>query len=186
MHVILVINPIRHCQIGEYFCKLILYMFSAIFINICTFIELSISANKILQLPLYFLILFQGKLCALSKEELSEAILKCKILIVNSDVCSDERKWLVRRLIELRYQLLTTEEVKKEMIDENESVKSRIVLGHHFNLRYEPTTTTKRYCDTCCSIVWNLIQAWYQCAGEFYTIHLIVIYLIKPSYTKTK
>lgn len=115
---------------------------------------------------------FQGKLCALSKEELSEAISKCKILIVNSVVCSSERKWLVRRLIELRYQLLTVEEVKKDLTDEEETSKSRIVLGHHFNLRYEPTSTRKRYCDSCCSTIWNVMQAWYQCTGEFYFLNL--------------
>lgn len=117
----------------------------------------------------------QGKPSALSKEELTEAVSKCKELIVNSAVVSDERKWLVRRLIELRYQLLNVDEVKEEPataasvywpIEASVDVaKCRVVLGHHFKMRYEPTSTTKRYCDTCCSAIWNVIQCWYQCGG---------------------
>jgi hypothetical protein len=100
---------------------------------------------------------------------LIEAVTQCKKLILDSAVCSNERKWLVRRLIELRYQLLIVEEAKEDGKEEtafSEPVKSRIVLGHHFELRYHPTSTTKRYCDACCGAVWNIMQYWYQCSGK--------------------
>ncbi|XP_054276397.1 differentially expressed in FDCP 8 homolog [Macrosteles quadrilineatus] len=119
-----------------------------------------------------YLTLTEGKLHSLTKDELTEAACECKKLILDSAVCSNERKWLVRRLIELRYQLLTVEEAKEvtEPVA-TEPAKSRIVLGHHLELRYHRTSTTKRYCDTCCSAIWNILQCWYQCSDCRYRCH---------------
>ncbi|XP_046665070.1 differentially expressed in FDCP 8 homolog [Homalodisca vitripennis] len=120
-----------------------------------------------------YLTLTEGKVCALTKEELTEAITKCKILILDSAVCSDERKWLVRRLIELRYQLLTVEDLQVEKTDIDESsLDISICLGHHLIKRFQPTSTTKRYCDVCCTPIWNVVQYWYQCKDCRYKCHI--------------
>lgn len=42
--------------------------------------------------------------------ELEAAIERCKELVINSDECSVERKWLVRHLVELRFRLTELEE----------------------------------------------------------------------------
>lgn len=47
-----------------------------------------------------------------SIDDLTNAIEKCKELVLNTDECSTERKWLVRHLVELRFRL-------REMEDSN-------------------------------------------------------------------
>lgn len=47
-----------------------------------------------------------------SIDDLTNAIEKCKELVLNTDECSAERKWLVRHLVELRFRL-------REMEDSN-------------------------------------------------------------------
>lgn len=43
-------------------------------------------------------------------DELTTAIEKCKELVLNTDECSTERKWLVRHLVELRFRLREMED----------------------------------------------------------------------------
>lgn len=45
-----------------------------------------------------------------SVSDLSNAIDRCKELVLNTDQCSDERKWLVRHLVELRFRLREIED----------------------------------------------------------------------------
>lgn len=45
-----------------------------------------------------------------SIEELTNAIEKCKELVLKTDECSTERKWLVRHLVELRFRLREMED----------------------------------------------------------------------------
>lgn len=49
-----------------------------------------------------------------SMDDLTNAIEKCKELVLNTDECSDERKWLVRHLVELRFR-------SREMEDTDQS-----------------------------------------------------------------
>lgn len=44
-------------------------------------------------------------------DDLTNAIDKCKELVLNTDECSDERKWIVRHLVELRFRLREMEDV---------------------------------------------------------------------------
>lgn len=85
---------------------------------------------------------------------------------MQSEECSEERKWLVRRLIELRHRL--------EQAKENETIKppvdieeSQVIMGHHFKIEYQPTSTNTKYCDTCCGTIWNVVQSYYLCTGMF-------------------
>lgn len=49
-----------------------------------------------------------------TEQELLKAITRCKDLVLESDQCSPERKWLVRHLIELRLRL---QECREAMAD---------------------------------------------------------------------
>lgn len=45
-----------------------------------------------------------------SIDDLTNAIEKCKELVLNTDECTTERKWLVRHLVELRFRLREMED----------------------------------------------------------------------------
>lgn len=66
--------------------------------------------------------------------DLSNAIEKCKELVLSTDECSDERKWIVRHLVELRFRL-------REMEDANID---------------QPKTTSAYKVNYLLSIVWWL------------------------------
>ncbi|KAJ8977792.1 hypothetical protein NQ317_014698 [Molorchus minor] len=101
-----------------------------------------------------------------TEEELIQAISRCKDLVLDSDQCSVERKWLVRHLIELRLRL---QECREAMADpqhprnKSSGVSKRTVRGHHLNLQPLPRSTTSRYCDHCTGTIWSVVQAWYEC-----------------------
>lgn len=45
-----------------------------------------------------------------SIDDLNNAIVRCKELVIKTDECSDERKWLVRHLVELRFRIQEIED----------------------------------------------------------------------------
>lgn len=45
-----------------------------------------------------------------SVDELTNAIERCKELVLSTDECTNERKWLVRHLVELRFRLREMED----------------------------------------------------------------------------
>ncbi|XP_044269605.1 differentially expressed in FDCP 8 homolog isoform X2 [Tribolium madens] len=108
-----------------------------------------------------------------TEEELIKAITRCKDLVLESNQCSVERKWLVRHLIELRLRL---QECREAMEDpqhprnKSSGVSRRTVRGHHLNLQPLLTTSTK-YCDHCTGTIWGLVQAWYECEDCGYACH---------------
>lgn len=53
-----------------------------------------------------------------SVDDLTNAIEKCKELVLSTDECSTERKWLVRHLVELRFRL-------REIDDANQTDQSK-------------------------------------------------------------
>lgn len=102
---------------------------------------------------------------------LEQAIITCKELILNTDEMSEERKWLVRHLVELRYEL---EELKNAEEDPNESGPStKTIIGHHFTVRNIGTSLQKArtYCDHCVGLIWSVVQASYICNACQYTVH---------------
>ncbi|GJQ79657.1 hypothetical protein Trydic_g5813 [Trypoxylus dichotomus] len=115
---------------------------------------------------------------ALNKEateaELNKAIVRCKELVLNTEQCSTERKWLVRHLIELRLRL---QECKEALLDpqhprnKTSGVSRRVIKGHHLNLQPLLRTSTTKYCDHCTGIIWNVVQAWYECEDCEYCCH---------------
>ncbi|XP_071446948.1 differentially expressed in FDCP 8 homolog A isoform X2 [Hetaerina americana] len=105
-------------------------------------------------------------------EDLNSAVERCKIRVFESPECSEERKWLVRNLIELQIILQEKKEVEKTNTDPTNSSygKMRIVLGHHFILQKQ--INAKHYCERCSGVIWGMVHSWYQCRDCSYCCHL--------------
>ncbi|XP_029155293.1 differentially expressed in FDCP 8 homolog isoform X2 [Nylanderia fulva] len=102
-----------------------------------------------------------------SEEDLQEMVRKCKSMVLESAECSDERKWLVRRLIELR---LRAQELR-ETSDEN-LFETCVILGHHFMpQKYHIITSGPVYCDHCSGAIWAMLQSWYMCSDCKFSCH---------------
>jgi hypothetical protein len=99
-----------------------------------------------------------------SVSDLEKAVEQCKEMVLDSAECSDERKWLVRRLIELRLRLQEMKEASE--YDETSRKATKVVFGHHFILQNETSARTKYHCDRCAGIIWSVVHSWYCCAGE--------------------
>lgn len=98
-------------------------------------------------------------------KDLETAIMHCKTMILERPDDSDEKKWLVRRLIELRLRLETVKEIKENSTLENMNQNYKVLLGHHFTLQNLPLSTAKYYCDRCSGVIWSVIHTWYLCTG---------------------
>ncbi|CAG9134165.1 unnamed protein product [Plutella xylostella] len=99
-----------------------------------------------------------------TREELEKAITQSKELILSSAQCSDERKWLVRYLVELRLRL--------EDLKENDG-QPRLgvsIKGHHFKQQIAPANR-KQYCDHCSGVIWSIVQGSYICDNCDYLCH---------------
>ncbi|XP_044732992.1 differentially expressed in FDCP 8 homolog isoform X2 [Chrysoperla carnea] len=100
--------------------------------------------------------------------ELESAITRLKELILDTEQCSDERKWVVRHLVELRLRLQERREADSDPqhpLNLSGGEIIRVTLGHHFKPQFaKPTTSSgKVYCDHCAKVVWSILQAWYIC-----------------------
>ncbi|XP_016914886.1 differentially expressed in FDCP 8 homolog isoform X2 [Apis cerana] len=96
---------------------------------------------------------------ATSEEYLKDMIEKCKQMVLESAECSDERKWLVRRLIELRLRVQEFRELSEANL-----LETQVILGHHLiPQKYYITTSGPVYCDHCSGTIWTMLQSWYMC-----------------------
>lgn len=102
---------------------------------------------------------------ALSKVELADLIEKCKDMICQSEEMSSQRKWLIRRLIELRFRLAHINALREDISDDDLAVS-----GHNF--RVLKKIPSKRFlCDWCTNTIW-IFQHCYSCLDCFYTCHI--------------
>ncbi|XP_058054130.1 differentially expressed in FDCP 8 homolog [Anopheles bellator] len=105
-----------------------------------------------------------------SLAELDKAIENCKALVHPKKTHDeDDRKWLVRYLIELRYR-------RRELLDVDRDpaailADTKVILGHHFVRRRQHTHYKQIYCDHCSCIIWNSVQASYVCSDCFFAVH---------------
>lgn len=108
-----------------------------------------------------------------SRDDLKNAIEKCKTLVLNTEECSYERKWIVRHLVELRFRLRELDDVLEDPNDSNTGGK--VILGHHFiprQLKDSASPTKVRIlCDHCTGIIWSVVQASFICADCSYCVH---------------
>ncbi|CAK9802496.1 Differentially expressed in FDCP 8 homolog [Anthophora quadrimaculata] len=104
---------------------------------------------------------------ATCEEELKEMVQKCKQMVLESAECSDERKWLVRRLIELRLRVQELRETSAENLPE-----TQVILGHHLiPQKYYVATYGPAYCDHCSEAIWTMLQSWYMCSDCKFCCH---------------
>ncbi|XP_053675238.1 differentially expressed in FDCP 8 homolog [Anopheles nili] len=108
--------------------------------------------------------------------ELAQAINVCRTLVQSNayEPESDQSKWLVRHLIELRYRY-------RELVDYSRDPEAvledtEIILGHHFVRQKQlplQQLQQKRhlYCDHCSGIIWNVAQASYVCYDCSFAVH---------------
>lgn len=102
------------------------------------------------------------------------AISHAKDLVLISEENSDERRWLVRHLVDLRYSLeeLQERETNGEL---QTGTAIKTVVGHHF-VAQKPKGVAKgigvsrNYCDHCTGIIW-ILQASYVCLDCHYMVH---------------
>ncbi|XP_076247674.1 differentially expressed in FDCP 8 homolog isoform X2 [Calliopsis andreniformis] len=104
---------------------------------------------------------------ATCEEDLKEMVEKCKQMVLESAECSDERKWLVRRLIELRLRVQELRETSEENL-----LEIQVILGHHLvPQKYYITTSGPVYCDHCSGAIWTMLQSWYMCSDCKFCCH---------------
>ncbi|XP_017479836.1 PREDICTED: differentially expressed in FDCP 8 homolog isoform X2 [Rhagoletis zephyria] len=102
-------------------------------------------------------------------QDLEAAIAHCRDLVMLSDECSEERRWLVRHLVDLRYSLKELESAQADPLELAPHVKT--VVGHHFNVQRGGHIGTRQYCDHCSGIIWRMIQACYICSDCNFLAH---------------
>lgn len=89
-------------------------------------------------------------------------------MILTKTEDTEERKWLVRRLIELRIRLENLREVHDQnAIETNINENKKVILGHHFTLQSFPKSPLHYYCDRCSGVIWNVLHSWYLCSGIY-------------------
>ncbi|XP_053664980.1 differentially expressed in FDCP 8 homolog [Anopheles marshallii] len=108
--------------------------------------------------------------------ELAQAIDVCRSLVRSNAYGPDteQRKWLIRHLVELRYryrELLDYSRDPEAVLEETE-----VILGHHFVRRKQfpfQQLQHKRnlYCDHCSGVIWNVVQASYVCNDCSFAVH---------------
>ena len=91
---------------------------------------------------------------------LQNKIAYCQTKIKSFPPESKERKQLIDKLVELREQL--SHLVEQDSIDK-ENVNENLVqvFGHKFEQR--GSIQSKRYCECCASLIWNILQASFCC-----------------------
>ncbi|XP_055630724.1 differentially expressed in FDCP 8 homolog [Toxorhynchites rutilus septentrionalis] len=100
--------------------------------------------------------------------EIENSILKCKDLVLGCAEDTEDRKWLVRHLIELRYRLRELQDVENDL--DGSLPGTKVILGHHFIAR-KNCPRYKVYCDHCSGIIWNVVQASYVCIDCSFAVH---------------
>jgi hypothetical protein len=100
----------------------------------------------------------------MSKDELTNSTEKCKEMISDAVEMSSQRKWLIRKLIEMRLRLANLNALRDFVREDDVSIE-----GHHFKLL--KTKPSKRiFCDCCNNIIW-IFQQCYSCVECFYNVH---------------
>lgn len=134
----------------------------------------------------------QAALNLTTVEELTEAVKNYEKKVLDTKEYSEERKWLVRYLIELRLRLQEAHEATAEhrqlqpigspdhsprTIEDNckernvgKARSKRIILGHHLSLQAPARCIYK--CDRCCANIWGVLHLWYECDDCQYKCHM--------------
>ncbi|XP_062541176.1 LOW QUALITY PROTEIN: differentially expressed in FDCP 8 homolog [Armigeres subalbatus] len=101
--------------------------------------------------------------------QMEVAINKCKDLVLQCTDDSDERKWLVRHLIELRHRLRELQDLDSD--PDAVPTETKVILGHHFVRHENKSSKRKLHCDHCAGIIWNVVQTSFVCTDCSFVVH---------------
>lgn len=107
--------------------------------------------------------------------DLEDAVERCKAMVLERPDDSDEKKLLVRRLIELRLRLHDVKEAMKEEGTGRALLNRTVVLGHHFIRQNHPKSLSTHYCDRCSGVIWNAMHSWHLCSGMDLLLHILAL-----------
>ncbi|XP_044006053.1 differentially expressed in FDCP 8 homolog [Aphidius gifuensis] len=100
-------------------------------------------------------------------DDLHDMVDKCKKMVLETVECTEERKWLVRRLIELR---LRAQEIREST--DSKLLETQVISGHHLvPQKYQIPSAGPTYCDHCSGAIWVMLQSWYICSDCGYSCH---------------
>lgn len=110
-----------------------------------------------------------------SKLELANVIVVCKEMVEESEEMSMQRKWLIRKLIELRFRLAHINALSEDInADEDMTVS-----GHNFKI-VNKLPSKRIYCDYCTNTIW-IFQHSCSCLDCFFIVHLKCLkYVTRP------
>jgi hypothetical protein len=92
---------------------------------------------------------------------LENCVETCKQLLIKAEPFTNERKWLLENLINLKMRLSEEEEKTK-----NSDFTNIISLEHHFEQKKNlPTKKTK--CHHCGKLIWMVGQSILVCQGLY-------------------
>lgn len=104
---------------------------------------------------------------AMSKDELNDVIEKFTELITESEEMSPQRKWLIRKLIDLRFRLAHINALR-EVVKRDEDTT---IAGHNFKV-LKQVSSKRMFCDLCTNpIIW-IFQQCFTCSDCFYVVHI--------------
>lgn len=101
----------------------------------------------------------------MSKDELTEVIEKLKELITESDEMSPLRKWLIRRLIDLRFRLAHINALREDVKNEDSNIS-----GHNFKT-LKQVSSHRMFCDLCTNPIICIFQHCLSCSDCYYVVH---------------
>lgn len=103
----------------------------------------------------------------MSKDELIEIIEKFKALITDSEEMSAQRKWLIRRLIDLRFRLAHINALREDVKSDEDTT----IAGHNFKT-LKQVSSKRMFCEICTNpIIW-IFQHCLSCSDCFYVVHV--------------
>lgn len=103
----------------------------------------------------------------MSKDELSEIIEKFKEMITESQEMSAQRKWLIRKLIDLRFRLAHINALREDVKRDEDTT----IAGHNFKV-LKQVSSKRMFCDLCTNpIIW-IFQQCFTCSDCYYVVHI--------------
>lgn len=101
------------------------------------------------------------------KDQLSVLVDKFKEMITETEEMSPQRKWLIRKLIDLRFHLAHINALREDIKSDDDAG----IAGHSFKT-LKQVSSTRIFCDLCTNpIIW-IFQQSYSCSDCFYVVHV--------------
>lgn len=103
----------------------------------------------------------------LSKSELSMIIDKFREMITETEEMSSQRKWLIRKLIDLRFRLAHINALREDVKSDEDTT----ICGHNFK-PVKQVSSKRLFCDLCTNpIIW-IFQQCLSCNDCYYVVHI--------------